>query len=638
MPDPAPTPKAERLNLAAFVKHILEIHENVHTERFCWIIGAGCSVTSGIPSGKTLAAEWLQKLHEDYKTDGESLAAFCQRLPQLAPPGTWDFSKLDPQNPGAHYSELYDFCFMRSVKQGFSRLERAMRGKDPSLGYTILARFLAETRHRVVVTTNFDNLISDAVAIHTSVFPFICGHESLVRFLKLEDARPLVLKIHRDLLLDPLNRKAELDRLHQSWKEILDEILAECTPVVIGYDGYDGTLMRYLKERTSLNGHLYWCHLASEDPRPEIHELVRKHRGLLVPIDGFDELMLRIGRPLNYTDPLTTMSQRFEQRKKTYTEQLDVLQKRIDAKPSPGVPTPPPDDDLKQALAQAVKQAEVAVNWWAWEKKARAQKDPAKRDKIYQEGIAACPRSHELHGYYATFLKNIRKDYDGAEALYRKALELDPNHANITGNYAIFLKNIRKDYGQAEALFRKALELDPNNALHTGNYAIFLKDIRKDYDRAEALYRKALELDPNDANNTANFAEALLEQGKWAGCEAQLRRVWQLAWAGTRELLPVTVLLRLCSLWSQTPPSAGQGATPVRDSLGWLKHLLGEGLRDPAWSFENVFAALAPRWPAERQTFARALASVVNGQAELSSLDNFPEWRDTPALIPPPEW
>jgi tetratricopeptide (TPR) repeat protein len=322
-----------------------------------------------------------------------------------------------------------------------------------------------------------------------------------------------------------------------------------------------------------------------------------------VEIEGFDELLCRLGAPLRLAEPVTAMDSRYQRRKESFKEQLKKYHAQLTARPilieAPKTPT----SDVLRAIETTVQETKDASDWWVWDLRAKAEPDIAKRDHLYQEGIAACPRSHELHGNYANFLTDIRKDHDRAEALYRKALELDPNHAT-----------------------------------NTGNYALFLKDIRKDYDRAEALYRKAMELDPNDANHNSNFAEALLEQGKWAASEAQLRRAWQQSWNGDRELLPVTVLLRLCSLWSQTPPNAGQGAAAVRDSLGWLKQLLGEGVRQPTWSFENVFTALAQRWSAERQTFARALASVVNGRADLSSLDAFPEWRDTPALVPPPEW
>jgi hypothetical protein len=67
-----------------------------------------------------------------------------------------------------------------------------MSGKDPSPGYSILAAALAADppRHNVVITTNFDNLVADALSIYTDTFPFVCGHESLTAFVRVAMRRP----------------------------------------------------------------------------------------------------------------------------------------------------------------------------------------------------------------------------------------------------------------------------------------------------------------------------------------------------------------------------------------------------------------------------------------------------------------
>ncbi|WP_373705024.1 tetratricopeptide repeat protein, partial [Porphyromonas loveana] len=148
-------------------------------------------------------------------------------------------------------------------------------------------------------------------------------------------------------------------------------------------------------------------------------------------------------------------------------------------------------------------------------------------DKIYREGIAKYPQDADLLGDYASFLHTIRHDYDQAEAYYKRALEVEPKDANTLGNkralevepkdantlgnYALFLKNIRQDYDQAEAYYKRALEVEPNHANMLGNYAVFLKDIRHDYDQAEAYYKRALEVEPNHANTLGNYAVFLTD-------------------------------------------------------------------------------------------------------------------------------
>lgn len=167
--------RASRLNLQAFVEEFHEADKLMQDKPYCWILGAGTSVNSGIPAGGYFAGRWFEQIHGREKNDGESTADFAKRLPTLAAEHHIDLAGFDPVRPALHYSALYDYRFRDDAARGFAQLEEAMRGKDPGLGYSILARLLAETRHRVVITVNFDNLLSDSVGIHTDVFPLVCG-------------------------------------------------------------------------------------------------------------------------------------------------------------------------------------------------------------------------------------------------------------------------------------------------------------------------------------------------------------------------------------------------------------------------------------------------------------------------------
>lgn len=55
---------------------------------------------------------------------------------------------------------------------------------------------------------------------------------------------------------------------------------------------------------------------------------------------------------------------------------------------------------------------------------------------FFELAASADSKDAENLGNYANFLKNVRKDPDGAEALYQRALAADPKHANTLGNYA----------------------------------------------------------------------------------------------------------------------------------------------------------------------------------------------------------
>src|SRR6185436_16690174 len=120
---------------------------------------------------------------------------------------------------------------------GYAFLEKIMDKAEPSYGYSVLAQIMANTRHRVAVTTNFDNLIADALSIYTKAFPLVCGHESLTGYLRPTMSRPMVAKIHRDLLLKPFNAPEEISELSGEWAATLEKIFDVYTPIVIGYGG-----------------------------------------------------------------------------------------------------------------------------------------------------------------------------------------------------------------------------------------------------------------------------------------------------------------------------------------------------------------------------------------------------------------
>ncbi|MFZ0750118.1 MAG: hypothetical protein WAM70_12220, partial [Pyrinomonadaceae bacterium] len=67
------------------------------------------------------------------------------------------------------YSQIYERRFRYLPEEGYAYLEQLMTGKEPSPGYSILAAVLASQppRHNIVITTNFDNLVAQALSIYT---------------------------------------------------------------------------------------------------------------------------------------------------------------------------------------------------------------------------------------------------------------------------------------------------------------------------------------------------------------------------------------------------------------------------------------------------------------------------------------
>jgi tetratricopeptide (TPR) repeat protein len=489
---------AQKINTAGFLSEFLRRHELLPDRPFCWVLGSGASFQSGIPTGGALAKKWLEELHE--MEDLEN-----QPIEKWATAKNLGIKNFDFKNAATFYPWIYWRRFRKFREEGYAFLEKVMEDIEPSYGYSVLAQIMAEKQHKAAVTTNFDNLIADALAIYTRALPLVCGHESLTGFIRPNLQRPLIAKIHRDLLLNPKNEPGELEELPKEWINALTTIFANYTPIVIGYGGNDGSLMGLLKSLPPIKGGIFWCYRIGDEPDARIHEIIEHHDGSLVPIFGFDELMLQLAEKLKIPDPRPVLQKVHTERVTAWQKQFEELNKKLK---QPGE-TKVAEAELKEVRAAAdaaVERLTKEKGWWAWQLKANAEPDPKKAEAIYRDGLKDFPESTELAGNFANFMKEIRKDFDEAERFYRKALKLDPKNASNTGNFAVFMEGVRKDYDEAERLYRKALEFDPKSANHTGNFANFIEEVRKDCDEAERLYRKALELDPKHANNTGNFA------------------------------------------------------------------------------------------------------------------------------------
>jgi Tfp pilus assembly protein PilF len=584
-------PVCEEWTLEALAEHFYFVHHHMRDHRYVWVLGAGASKSSGVPLGSELVDMWLRDLAlragaEDRIEKWAEKELQLNNLQWQNTPFTWD-------NRAAFYSQVYDVRFRDNPDEGYAFLESKLGGADPSPGYSILASILEgppvpaqpgekgprtkqEPRHNAVITTNFDDLVADALAIYTDTRPFVCGHESLTGYVRVAMRRPLVCKIHRDLLTGPQNSARGLRRLHDAWGGPLRALLQHYTPIFIGYGGNDDSVMDLLEslDPGDIHGQPIWCYY-SRDPRsPDRHrpgqriqELIKHHNGVVVPTPDFDLLMILLGQQVGVEVRDDEIEQRAKSRASRYRQRvLDLDTLRY--------------PQVENALLGIYQRSGGA---WAWIVKAERQTNLNYRDQVYQRAleepeyksnptllrhygvflaeemqdleralpifnrevgidstnvealgnlalcykglgnevlaeafykraIEADPKHASCLGNYAAFLHSERHDYDQAETLYKLAIEADPKHANNLGNYAAFLHSERHDYDQAETLYKLAIEADPKHANNLGNYANFLRNESRDYDQAEAFYKLAIEADPKNANRLGNYANFLCDE------------------------------------------------------------------------------------------------------------------------------
>jgi hypothetical protein len=282
--------------------------------------------------GRELTKQWLSELYEQAYHPS-------QPKPPIEQWSTEEFSKV----PGFKYEKavnFYPYIYQRRYAdfpdEGYAFMENEMQNAHPSFGYIVLAQIMAGERHKIAITTNFDNLISDALTIYTSTLPLVCGHESLANYLKPDIRRPVIAKLHRDLLLAPKSNPDEISKLHQNWEGPLQDIFKTYTPIVIGFGdtgGSGGSLVRFLEHLPAIPGGIYWCYREKKQgapPADDIDSLVAHHNGRLVPIPGFDELMHNLWHCLSLGSLHDDLKERHGHRiVKGYTRDLTRLAEAI---------------------------------------------------------------------------------------------------------------------------------------------------------------------------------------------------------------------------------------------------------------------------------------------------------------------
>lgn len=271
------------LSTSAF---LLNLKKN---KRYCFVLGSGASISSGIPTGAKLMDSWI----EEIKQEGEYTAEIDRRinvLKKLNPQIDTPYNKFrdptyqpDITSSLEDYSRICELRFADDPEMERTYLYDLMNGKLPYVGYWALANILTKTDSRFVITTNFDELVETAIRDYTDEEPLIISHEavSLDVPLKLMPDRPRIVKVHRDITTGPFNTIRMTEKLRPEWKKTLNQIFKDYIPIVIGYAGTDQTLTKFLLEEAEGEG-IYWCHMYGSLPNKTVEKIVEQRNGCLV--------------------------------------------------------------------------------------------------------------------------------------------------------------------------------------------------------------------------------------------------------------------------------------------------------------------------------------------------------------------
>ncbi|WP_075793711.1 SIR2 family protein [Massilia putida] len=274
----------------------------------CFLVGAGASLTSGMPSAERCIWDWKRDI---FVSNNPTLR---ETVGELTLEGTRKRiqSWLDRQGhyPQAGSEDEYSYfaqaCYpSRNDRKSFfyTYVKKAV----PHIGYRLIPLLVRAGLLRTLWTTNFDGLASRACSAADVVCVEV-GMDSVARTLRPPvDGELRVVSMHGDYRYDPLkNTVGELAEQDESFRRALGIELKDCDLVVLGYSGRDESIMSILRKAYTSPGEtrLFWCGFGAQPPK-EVSSLIATTRNngreaFYIPTDGFDDTITRLS--LSYLD------------------------------------------------------------------------------------------------------------------------------------------------------------------------------------------------------------------------------------------------------------------------------------------------------------------------------------------------
>lgn len=298
----------EQMHNKRNIDHLVNLinTRNQEIPNFALLLGSGASINSGVKMAREMIDTWRIKLYEQ----SGAKASFEHWLRRQS----WYESDDE-------YSLLFELvCDQPSQRRVY--IEECLKNAHPSWGYVYLTNLMKNGYLDVVLTTNFDDLISEACFLYSEELrPIVCAHDSAISGIRVRSKRPKIIKLHGDFLYDSIkNTVRELETLEENMKRKVMQFAQEYGLVVVGYSGRDRSVMDILemlvRSEEYFKQGIYWCVRKGEEIGGRLRSLLRKDRVYLVEIPGFDEFMAYIhdraelSLPAPVADPIRVMHDR----------------------------------------------------------------------------------------------------------------------------------------------------------------------------------------------------------------------------------------------------------------------------------------------------------------------------------------
>lgn len=296
---------------------------DVQGSQLAWLLGAGTSAMSNIPTAGALTLRFKHELYcSAHQIDVQDIDPADPRTRASIERYFDGRNGLPPLGDPEEYSIAFELAYPSAdLRADF--VAALCKGREPNYGHYVLAALMAANRLQVVFTTNFDDLVEAgahslfglaATSPRPSMVVAGLGEPEIASRALQKGSFPLVAKLHGDFRSARLkNSVDELESQDAEMRHLLRTACGRFGLVAAGYSGRDTSVMEVLTEALNDKGSfptgIYWCYRLVDPPAPAVVDFLIAARtagkaAFTVPVDNFIELTSAVERGVRLTDNL----------------------------------------------------------------------------------------------------------------------------------------------------------------------------------------------------------------------------------------------------------------------------------------------------------------------------------------------
>jgi tetratricopeptide (TPR) repeat protein len=537
----------ERSKIKPLTYLINQIHvrdDDLNIPKYCFFLGAGCSISSDIPLGGTMI-EILKKItYVQQHLEGHNLNFFdLEGIREFAAKRERNFIrfverveanfydrlesnkeeylenriperlKRENSHDGEKLWENYKDLFLKDSLYGnwfevFSEdprerqrfIENIIAKKEPQGAYILFANLVKSGYITNIFTTNFDDLINEALLKYVDVRARVYSHNEIARYISLTSKRPNIIKLHGDFLFENIrNIRDETGKLEMNMKLKFEEALQRLGLIVVGYTGADNSIMSVLEEiKRDRAFPLYWCDLHENNLNWRVVHLINHtDNSFFVKIRDFDFLIYKIWN---------TYLKRYESQIVKAKAKDDLIREHLEKFNEEKIQR---SKHLNKQDKRALSDILLAKEYFD---QAFDSKDDQETVKFLSLAIEAHPWFVEAYYNRGVVFQNIGET-EKALADFNRVLELDHENLSAYNNRGAIYR-VLKEYDKALADYSEAIALNPEYSKAYNNRGNVYMEMEQ-FDKALIDYSKAIELNPKYVQAYINLGNVYTKQKEY---------------------------------------------------------------------------------------------------------------------------